>query len=435
MNERAYKNYMLGVLVIIQMFATVDTIVTGIVLQSIKLDLHLSDLQLGFLTGMAYALFYSVMGLPIARWADRGNRVMIIGLAAAAWSVMVFLCGRAASYAQLLLFRVGVAVGEAGCTPTANSLIADYFGRGERPRAVSIYMLGSSLGLLVGYLAAGWLNQLYGWRVTFMALGLPGLAPAIVAWLTLREPRHAAAMTSEPGDQPPLLEVFRTLWASRTFRHLLFCWSVAAFFGSGMGQWAPAFFIRSFGLKTGELGEWFAIIYGVGGGLGVYLGGYLASRYAASNERLQMRAMGLVYCFCGVVAALSYLSSNVYLTFVLLAIGHIVANTITGPLFATVQSLVPARMRAISFAIIYLCANLIGLGLGPLATGALSDALHPLLGQESLRYALLMLTPGYLWCGWHVWLGSKTVAAGVGAQQGAADSGPQAEQPIGAVAQ
>jgi MFS family permease len=430
-----YKNYMLGMLMVVQAFATMDNIVIGIVLQSIKLDLHLSDLQLGFLTGMAYALFYAVMGLPIARWADRGNRVFIIGLAASAWSIMVSLCGLAASFAQLLLVRIGVAVGEAGCAPAANSLIADHFGRAERPRASSIYMLGANLGLLIGYPAVGWLNQIYGWRVTFIAMGLPGLIPAILVWLTLKEPRRTAKVVSAPVIQPPLLEVGRTLWRSHTFRNLLFCWSVAAFFGSGMGQWAPTFFIRSFGMKTGELGQWFALIYGVGGGLGIFLGGYLASRFAAKNERLQMKGMGLVYCFCGVTAALSYLSPNVYLTFTLLAICHIAGYTIAGPLFATVQSLVPPRMRAVAFAILYLFANLIGLGLGPMATGALSDALHPWLGQESLRYALLVFTAGYLWCGWHAWRGSRTVTADLALVEGRQEGGPQADHRVGALAQ
>ncbi|HUN98948.1 MAG TPA: MFS transporter, partial [Bradyrhizobium sp.] len=314
----------------------------------------------------------------------------------------------------LLLVRVGVAVGESGCTPSANSLIADYFSRGERPRALSIYMLGASLGLLIGFLAAGWLNQVYGWRVTFMALGLPGLVPAMLAWLTLREPRHASRAVPAPMVQAPFLQVCRNLWRNRTFRHLLYCFSVGSFFNSGMGQWEVAFFIRSFGLKTGALGAWFSVIYGLGSAFGLYCGGHLASRYAAHNERLQLKAMALAYCVFSLTMALRYLSPNLHLAFVFLAIGTVGGATISGPLFAMIHTLVPERMRATAIAIIYLCANLIG-GLGPLAVGATSDALHTLLGQESLRYAMLILTPGYLWCAWHLWLGSKTIAADLAA--------------------
>lgn len=426
MKDGNYRFYMLGVLVVVQAFTTIDNVVIGLVLQSIKLDLNLSDTELGFLSGMAFALFYSIMGLPIARWADRGNRTVIITAAMSIWSVMVSLCGLASSFVQLLLCRVGLAVGEAGCQPTANSLIADYFSRAERPRAASIFMLGSSIGLFFGYLTAGWITEVYGWRVTFIAMGLPGLVPAVLAALILREPRREAKISAAaPVEQPSLRDLFGTLWRSRSFRNLFFCWSVASFFGTGMGQWAPTFFIRSFGLNTGELGAWFAAIYGVGGALGVYMGGHLATRFAAQNERLQLTGMALVYSFCGVTAALSYLSHNVYLTFTLLAVGHLAGYTIAGPLYATVQSLVQPRMRAAAFAILLLFSNLIGLGLGPLATGALSDALNPWLGQESLRYALLMLTPGYLWCGWHVWLARKTVRQDVAtieaAQAGQAD--------------
>src|SRR5580704_16172504 len=173
MERGLYKKYLLGVLLVILAFNSVDGLALGLVLQDIKVDLSLTDSQLGLLSGIAFALFYSVMGIPIARWADRGNRVTIISLTAAVWSVMVALCGMAASFTQLLLIRVGVAIGEAGCIPPAHSLIADYFGRAERPKAVAIYMLAGSLTTLIGYFVAGWLSEFYGWRAMFILLGLP----------------------------------------------------------------------------------------------------------------------------------------------------------------------------------------------------------------------------------------------------------------------
>lgn len=430
--KRAYKSYLLTVLLSILAFNYVDRMALGLLLQDIKVDLDLSDTQLGFLSGIAFALFYSIMGIPIARWADRGNRVMIISLTAALWSAAVALCGAAANFLQLLAVRIAVAVGEAGCIPPAHSLIADYFTRAERPRAMATYMLGGPLSLVVGYFAAGWLNEFYGWRMTFLLLGLPGLALAALAWFTLEEPRSRHRATKGTGediatspfvsadavtDNPSIKEVFVTLWANITFRHLLLCFAVATFFSYGIWQWAPAFFIRSYGFQTGELGTWFAATWGVAGLLGVYLGGELASRHAAQNESLQLKAMALVYAVLTVVSAFIYLSSNRYLAFALMALAAVGGYALKGPLFATIQTLVPDRMRAMSIALIYLAANLVGMGLGPLAAGALSDAFRPWVGEESLRYALLTLCPGYLWCGWHLWRGSRTVGRDVQSAQ------------------
>lgn len=423
---------MLTVLMAVLASNVVDRAALGLVLQDIKEDLSLTDTQLGLLTGLAFALFYSVMGIPIARWADRGNRVTIIALTTGLWSTAVALCGTASSFIHLLVLRISVAVGEAGCIPPAHSLIADHFSRAERPRAVAVYMLGAPLSVVIGYFVAGWLNEFYGWRVMFAMLGIPGVVLALVAWLTLREPRRETAIDKSarpPAVAPPPIrssdsvagssgepsvkEVCVTLWANRTFRHLLICFSVTSFFAYGLGQWQPAFLIRTFGLTTGELGSWLTLIYGLGGVLGTYWGGELASRRAANDERLQLRGMAVVFCCLAVISACIYLVSNQYWAFALMAVTAVGGTIVSGPLFATIQTLVPMRMRAMSIALIYLFANLVGMGLGPLAAGALSDGLRPLYGDDSLRYALFALSPGYLWGAWHLWRGSRTVARDV----------------------
>jgi MFS family permease len=404
-----YKNYLLSVLLVILASNYVGNAAFGLLLQDIKLDLALSDTQLGLLSGIAFALFYSTMGLPMARWADRGNRVTIISVTTALWSAAVALCGAATSFLQMLLIRIGVAVGEAGCIPPAHSLIAQHFTRAERPRAVSRYMLGGPLSVVLGYFLAGWLNQFYGWRITFVLLGVPGLVLAALAWLTLREPRRDAPVAAVVESPPALTEVCSALWANTTFRHLLFSFSVMSFFGSGIAKWLPSFFVRSYDLQSGELGTWFAAIYGIGGLIGTYCGGELASRRAAHNERLQLRVMAFVCSGFGIVSACVYLAPNYYLAFVLMGLASAGGTTANGPLFATIQTLVPDRMRAVSIAVIYFFANLIGMGLGPLAAGALSDAFRPWAGDHSLRYALLVLSPGYVWGGWHLWRASRTV--------------------------
>ena len=414
MRESAYRNYLLTVLLVILVFNYLDRMALGIVLPAIKADLDLTDTQLGFLSGIAFALFYSIMGVPIARWADRGNRVTIISLTAALWSMAVALCGAATSFVQLLLIRVGVAIGEAGCVPPAFSLIADYFNRAERPRAAAIYGLGGPLSTLVGFFLAGWLNELYGWRMTFVLLGAPGLVLSALAWFTLREPRRTQP-TARFIAQPSLKAVFAMLWANTTFRHLLLCLAVIFFFLYGVLTWQPTFFVRSYGLTSGELGTWMAVIYGTGGLLGSYLGGALASRHAAGNERMQLLALAMTIGAAGVLSTFVYLSSNQYVAFALAGLAFLGLTTINGPLFATIQTLVPERMRAASFALVYLFANLIGMGLGPLAAGALSDALRPWAADESLRYALLILGPGYLLSAWHAWRASKAVTGDLAA--------------------
>jgi MFS family permease len=372
------------------------------------------------LSGIAFALFYSVMGIPIARWADRGNRVMIIAITTAVWSVAVAACGAAVNFVQLLLIRIGVAIGEAGCVPPAHSLIADNYSRAERPRAVSRYMLGGPLSVVAAYLMAGWLNEFFGWRVTFALLGVPGLVLAALAWMTLKEPRLGEARQMTDGAsssvtssgavaQPGFLEVGRVLWSQKTFRHLLFYFAVAYFFGYGMGKWQPTFFMRSFGWSSAQIGTWFSVLFGLGGLVATWVGGELAVRYAAHKEPLQLRVTAIAYCVLALSAVGIYLSTNVYLALAFLGLVNCGFYLTVGPLFATIQTLVPERMRAVAVALILLLANLIGMGLGPLAAGALSDVFRLWAGEESLRYALLALSPGYLWGAWHLWRGSKTV--------------------------
>jgi MFS transporter, Spinster family, sphingosine-1-phosphate transporter len=447
-----YRGYLLAVLLSIYAFNFVDRFALGLVLNDIKADLHLTDAQLGLLGGIAFALFYSIMGIPIARWADRGNRVTIISVTAALWSVMVALCGMATTFTQLILIRVGVGIGEAGCVPPAHSLIADYYAREDRPRASAMYQQGVNIGVVVAYLGAGWLTQLYGWRNMFILMSLPGFVLAALSWWTVREPRRWRAATGaaagvsvsmqpragiESGgrtEAPPLAVVAKTLWANRSFRHVLVGFSLWYFFGYGVTNWQPAFFERSFGLSTGELGSWFAVAFGVCGLLGTHWGGAWATRYAPNDERLQLRFMAVInLAFNGVLWSFIYLAHDYRSALVLTGIGALGGALIFGPLFATLQTLVPAHMRAMAIAVVLLCANLIGMGLGPLAVGLLSDALAPHFGIESLRYALLALCPGYLWVSWHFWRAGHTVARDIERAQAVTPASDLAAVPNAAV--
>lgn len=407
-----YKHYVLGVLTIILLFNSIDRIALGILLQLIKVDFDLSDTQLGLLTGIAFALFYAVMGVPIARWADAGNRVTIIAVSCVLWSAAVGFCGLATSFVQLLMIRVVVAVGEAGCLPPAFSLMADYFNRAERPRAAAIYGLGGTFSAIIGYSLAGWLSDHYGWRLTFAAVGVPGVLLGLLAWLTLKEPRceRSVAQRESAINHPTAAAVCAALWSNVTFRRLLICLSGLLFFNIGIGHWLPAFFIRSHGYTIEQVGVWLAIAVGGGGLLGAYVGGELASRFAMNNESLQLRAVAIAACCAGGAAILAYLTPSAHVAFALIGLHIFGLAAINGPLFATMQTLIPERMRAMAFAIAFLVGNLIGMGLGPLTAGALSDLYQGWAHDDSLRYALLTLAPGYAVVAWCAWRGSNSVA-------------------------
>lgn len=428
MNARNYKRYLLFVLMVVWACNAMDNVALGLVMQNIKVDLHLSDTQLGVMTGIAFSLFYAIMGIPLARWADRGNRITILSLTAALWSVLVSCCGIAANCWQLMLLRIGVGVGESGCAPTTQSLLADYFTRAERPRATGIFLLGDALSMFIGFFLAGWIAQFYGWRIMFMLMGLPGLVAAGLVWLTLSDPRLSSSRRmnfdsrafsgGEPVEgledrgrerRPGLVMTLRALWHIKTYRYLLLYSSVSSFFLSGSLQWQPAFLARSYGLMTGELGTWLAALSCSAVLVGRYFGGAMATRFAANNERLQLRAMAIAFSVSGILSTCIYLAPSLYLAFGFMGLSLVAMNATMPSQYAMLQTLIPEHMRALAVAISFFCAALIGNGLGPLSAGALSDALHAKLGEESLRYALLALSPGYVWGAWYLWRAGQTV--------------------------
>lgn len=398
-------------------FSVSDRLAVGLLMQDIKSDLALSDGQLGLLTGFAFALFYSIAGIPIARTADRGNRVLVIAASTMIWSVAVAACALTANFIQLLAARVVAAVGEAGVVPPSNSLLADAFAREDRPRAMAIYMLGGSVSAVIGYFGAGWLNQLIGWRLTLASLAIPGLLLSVSIALFVRDPRSGGkrGMRSDlaSGQQAPSKPFggdIGVLVRNRTFRNLLLAFSISSFFAFGIAQWQPTFFIRSHHMDTATLGSWLALIYGTAGCVGTYAGGELASKWAAGNEALQLRIGALVYTLFGLVSAAIYLAPSRGIALSLTWFSILGGALVSAPLFAALQAVVPSRMRAVSVALIYLCANLLGMGLGPVATGLISDVLRNVAGQDSLRLSLLILCPGYAWGGWHLWRASRTIA-------------------------
>lgn len=408
----AARQYALSVLVVVYTFNFIDRQILSILLEPIKQDLHLSDTQLGLLTGFAFALFYATLGIPIARYADKGNRRNLVALALTIWSGMTALSGIAQNFWHLLAARIGVGVGEAGCSPPAHSMISDYFPAEKRATALGIYSLGIPFGILFGFVAGGWLNEFFGWRVAFFVVGVPGLLLALLVRFTLREPpRGMAEGRVDTGSQPTIGETFRYLWAKRSFRHLAFGGGLTAFVGYGVVTWMPSFLIRSHGMETGDAGTYLGLILGIPGGIGIAAGGWMADRYGARDTRWYLWVVS-VALLAGVPFAVGvYLADSAIVALICLILPVALGNFYQATTFSQTQGLVSLRMRAVAAAVLLFILNIIGLGAGPQAVGIVSDLLRDSYGNESLRYSLLLFSFVNIWAAWHYYVAGKHLAA------------------------
>ena len=383
----------LWILLVVYIFNFIDRQIVNILAEPIARDLDLSDTQIGLMTGLAFALFYTALGLPIARYADRAttHRPRLIAVALATWSLMTALCGLAQNYWQLLLARIGVGVGEAGCTPPAHSLISDMVPPEKRSSALAFYSLGISIGSLLGMVIGGVLADWLGWREAFLAVGLPGVALALVVWFVLREPRYEGLLKPTKANvaaEIPLGQAVRSVMGSRAFVLLLVAGSTAAFLAYGKTTWTTIFFQRTHDMTPGEVGFWFGIINGVAGAAGTFLGGWLADRYGATNRRHVLTAPAVGMAIAVPIAFLAYQAPTWPIALALLIIPTLCNSLYYGPVYSAAQGLVPIRSRAIAAATLLFFQNLIGLGLGPLFFGVLSDWLQPSFGADSVRYVL-----------------------------------------------
>ena len=405
-----YARYVLAVLFAVYVCNFIDRQILAILLQPIKQDLHASDTAMGFLTGFAFALFYAVAGVPIARLADRRGRSALIAAGLAVWSAMTAASGLAQTFTQLALARIGVGVGEAAGSPPAHSLIADYFPPRRRATAMAIYSAGVPVGVLFGYLIGGWMNEFFGWRRAFFVVGLPGLALALVVRLTVRDPpRGYADGLHDTGTIESPTEVFRFLWRLRSFRHLSLAAGLHAFASYGLTAWTPAFLIRVHGMGTGEVGTWLGLIVGIAGGAGTILGGFAADRLAARDVRWNMWLPAIAVSVALPFSTLAFLAAQQGAALLLLCPAMFLGSMWFGPTMAMTQSLAKLRMRAVASAILFFIISLVGLGLGPQAVGILSDLLAGSFGQQSIRYALVFATVTNVGASLHYVLAARTL--------------------------
>jgi len=410
-----YRNYALVLLFLGYVVNFIDRSILAILLEPIKLELDLNDTELGLLGGLAFALFYTTLGIPIAALADRWSRVKILSIAMVVWSGMTALCGLAQNFWMLLLARIGVGVGEAGASPPSHSLISDYFPIEKRATALSIYALGIPFGSMVGNFVGGWGAEALGWRQTFVLVGVPGVLVALFIWLTLREPPRGMADARPEGpvrDQaaPGVKETLALLWERVAFRHLAFAAGLHAFVGYGAGTWNAPFLIRSHEMPITEVGSWLALISGIGA-IGTFLGGYLADRLSQrdGDRRWYLWVPGWATLIMVPFQFVAYLYGGVWAVIPSLMVVSILGGMYLGPSFAMTQALVTLRMRAVASAILLFALNLIGMGMGPYLVGIASDLLAPTVGIQSLRYALCLAVLVNLWAAIHYFLGARSV--------------------------
>ena len=395
------RRMMLVALIVVSAFNYVDRTILSILQIPIKAELGLSDGQLGALTGLAFALFYATLSLPIARLADRYSRRWIIVISLVVWSAMTAMCGFATGFVSLLFFRVGVAIGEAGSVPASVSLIADSYGPERRATAMSTWGLALPIGLMIGYVCTGWLAEHLGWRLAFAVVGGVGVLLGPIVFVMIKEPPRgrfeAGSAQGVVEPPPPLAEAVRALWGNKVFRYTVAAGMLHGFSQYSMMTWNAPFFTRSHGMTLGEVSLLMALLSGAAGAVGIYGGGWLSDRLVARDPR------GRLWLKAGSVAAVvpfalvQYLAPSTTVSIAAAAFTSALMIAYYGPILATTQSVVAPTMRAFSNAVLLLTFNLFGLGLGPWVTGLLSDALTGTFGDQALRYALaIVLIPSAL---------------------------------------
>lgn len=399
---RRYRVTALVMLLLVYTFNFVDRQILGILAPTIKTDLALTDTQLGLLGGLAFALLYSTLAIPLAWVADRTSRTWVITLSLAVWSAFTALCGVAGSFAQLFAFRVGVGVGEAGGVAPSYAVIADTFAPDRRARALAVYSLGIPLGSAAGVMLGGYIATSIDWRTAFVAVGVAGLVLAPVFRLCVREPVRGA----DPRDREPVRRVFGILARKPSFWLLAFGASASSMLGYGLAFWLPSLMQRSFGLDLIETAQFYGGVLLLGGVAGVLLGGVLGDRLGARDRRMYARVPAIAFVIAVPLFAAGILSSSMTAAFVFFLVPQALAYVWLAPVITAIQHLVPGHMRATASATFLLINNLIGLGGGSFALGALSDTLATRYGDEALRYAMLAGLVLYLVAALLMWMAS-----------------------------
>ncbi|MBL8552314.1 MAG: MFS transporter [Hyphomonadaceae bacterium] len=437
--SKTYRAYVLGALLVVYTFNFIDRILISVVQESIREEFGVSNLLLGLLGGPAFALLYTLLGIPIARLAERANRITIVSIGAALWSVMTALCGFAGNFTQLALARVGVGIGEAACVPPSHSAISDYFPRERRATALAIFSLGIPIGTSLAAIGGGWLTQNFDWRMAFWLLGAPGILVALLLKLTVREPPRSA---SASATAPSFGDALKSLSGKSSFWHVAFAGALISFVGYGSAQFLVSHMVRNYELgatlreEIARASYAFGIIGGLSAGLGTFLGGFLADRLAARHRHVLSWLPALGVGAAVPLYALAFVQTSFAAAFAFLLAAPVFHYLYLGPMFAVTQGVAEPRMRATATAFLLLVVNLIGYGLGPPFVGAANDFFAQILLEPSgltlaqcrpgaiaadnaatcaaaqgqgLKYALITLLVFLAWAAGHFLLAGRTL--------------------------
>ena len=470
--SKSYRNYILGILLTVYIFNFIDRTIINILTEPIKESFGVEDWQMGLLGGPAFAILYTFVGIPIARFSEKHHRVWIIAGSVFLWSLMTVLCGFATSFIALFIFRIGVSIGEAGCSPPANSLIADYFIPAERSTAVSVYALGIPLGGMVAYVFGGYIvgsldgpvigallaswnwtwavnaldwQNIEGWRIAFVIVGVPGILVATIVKLTIAEPPrgYTDPVEMQNREQVGFREVLRILSKKPSYWHVTMGVTIASFVNYGVGQFFVSFLIRTHEMSIFDASVKIAMALAVMAAIGTYMSGYLADRYAKRFPK----ALALIPMFAliGVIPlhVTGYLAESLWLAVPLMMVGQMLLYTYLCPLYAVPSGVVDSRMRATAVAVTLFIVNLLGYGLGPPLIGGLSTILNatflsgldPALTLEAckasnltaaaqgacdsanadgLRWSMVLFKCLYLWAIFHFYMASRTIQRDMG---------------------
>jgi len=393
----AYRLYVMVVLVVVYTFNFIDRQIVGILAVPIKADLGLTDTQLGLMGGLAFALFYTGLGIPVAILADRKNRTWIMTIALATWSAMTAACGLAQNFWQLFFARLGVGIGEAGGVAPAYSLISDYYPSGQRARALSVYSFGIPIGSALGILFGGYIASRVDWRYAFFAVGVAGIVIAPVFKLTVAEPARGRYDKPMADAAPPSLrEIFATLLGKSSFWTMSLGAAASSMMGYGLFFWLPSYFVRSYGFTLLQASVFYGAILLTGGIAGTWLGGYLADRLGPSRRSAYVVVPAIAFVLTVPFYLLALLSGDLTITFLALLVPTALGLAWLGPVIAAMQHIVKPRMRATASAVFLFINNLVGIGAGTVAIGAISDHLQASYGEHSLKYAIMSGTGFYI---------------------------------------
>jgi len=409
----ALRWYVLLMMCMVYTLSIADRYVVSTVLEPIRLELHLSDSGIAWLTGVALAFFYVLLGFPLSWLIDRKSRRNIIAICLVAWSVMTTCCGLARTSIQLFLARVGVGVGEAGGTPAANSILSDYFPAARRPMALTIFSLGAPFGAWLGYNVAGAIADRFGWRAVFFALGVPGILAGLAVLFTVREPKRGCLDSGDDRAAPSFLDTMRFLWQQRSAVHVMIASAICALWGWGLMFWTPTFLQRTYNMTPGEAGALTGNVHLVGGALATLFTGWLMARPAMADSRRIVWLLGVGIGIATLASGVIYYTHDLTLARVMFWIYIPSIYFYIGPCFGLLNNLAQCRMRAMFCATTLFLANVGNLVIAPPLIGALSDWFthYHMTNVASLRLAMLCLVPTGLWATVHYFIAARDLAA------------------------